>query len=649
MSEKLHVYDFDKYKDLADQEMYFGCGIICNTPESLLENMPRMNEGNSLLIAADAIIDNRVELLEAFQIDPSQSADTTDSDLILRAYEKWGHSCPKHLIGDYAFAIWDPAKKELFLARDALGTRSLYYMHEKDAFAFCTVEMPLLGVLNKSAELNEKWIADFLAIDGIQHQLTFEETVYQGIYQLLPAHYGVLNDQGFQLTKYWDPLKDVQPIHFDNDEQYVQLFNSIFAEAVSCRIRSAGETGIMLSGGMDSGSIACVAAKQMAETNRSLHAFTSIPVESFNEKPDSRTVYNESREVELVVDAYRNIDVTYCRFEGKNALSDIDDLIGIFSQPYKVFRNMSWYHPMLKEAVNKNCKIMLNGQVGNSTISYGDFKVNLLTLYRAGKWKSMFMEIFALSRLLNVPVKKVFKLAGNIIIPYRVQNWRDRIRHRDFDRFQNVIVKRSLIQKWELENRLDQVDANRLTPRFLDYEEDKKLRISLLHFNHIGAIETKLSLANRITIRDPARDRRVFEFCLSIPHDQYVRNGNERYLLRRAMKGILPDPIRANSRTMGIQSADWIHRLNSDWELLLSEVDRTIASKDIEPYVDMNKIRHLREQLGERPEAADESSIRMALTAVILSRFISNFNRTNVLPAESSNHQKRKNMNGVLV
>jgi asparagine synthase (glutamine-hydrolysing) len=115
------------------------------------------------------------------------------------------------------------------------------------------------------------------------------------------------------------------------------------------------------------------------------------------------------------------------------------------------------------------------------------------------------------------------------------------------------------------------------------------------------------------------------------------------------MKGILPDPIRANSRTMGIQSADWIHRLNSDWELLLSEVDRTIASKDIEPYVDMNKIRHLREQLGERPEAADESSIRMALTAVILSRFISNFNRTNVLPAESSNHQKRKNMNGVLV
>jgi asparagine synthase (glutamine-hydrolysing) len=622
--EKLKIYEFDKTGDMNDPGVYFGCGLTYNTPESLFEQLPRKNEDSRYMITADAIIDNRTELFTIFQIDPNDFSTITDSELILRAYEKWGYSCTKYLIGDYAFAIWDLNKKELYCARDPVGTRTLYYTCEQGIFAFCTIEKPLLGITSK-AELNEKWLADFLAINGVQHELLFDETVYRGIYQLPPAFYGIVTAQGFKQTQYWDPLKDVQPIRFETDEEYVEAFNKIFSEAVSCRTRSAGETGMMLSGGMDSGSIACVAAKQMLDTNRNLLAFCSVPSENFNEKPGKRSVYNETPEVELIVNAFQNIDITYCSFEGKNSLTDIDDLLSIFEQPYKIYQNMTWYHPMLKLAATNNCKIMLNGQVGNSTISYGDFRVHLLTLFRAGKWISCFNEITALSLLLDVPAKKVFKLAIKVIIPFRIRKWRDQIRNKDFDRFQDVIVNKSLIDKWDVEERLDQAEANLLTSPFHDYEEERVRRASPMPFIHIGAVETKLCLANRITIRDPSRDKRVLEFCLSIPSNQFVKDGNERYLLRRATKGILPDRIRNNNTTRGVQSPDWIQRLTLEWDRLCAEVDQVLATKEIEPYVDMNKIKDLREKLDHNPETQDANTLRMVLVTIIMSRFINDF------------------------
>lgn len=626
--QKLQIYDYDYVENTKDNGVYFGCGVIYNTPESRLEQLPRRSVNNRYILTADAIIDNRTELLDLFGMDKTDMSTITDSELILWAYEKWGYDCPKYLVGDYAFAIWDKDRKELYCARDVMGSRTLYFTMVSNMFAFSTIEKPLLGIAGKKAELNEKWIAGFLAIDGLQHNIDSRETIYSGIYQLLPANYAIVNDDGVKEIQYWDLLKDVKPVRFQTDKEYVEAFNNIFNEAVACRLRSTGEIAIMLSGGMDSGSIACVAAKQLEKSNRKLYAFSSVPVEGFNEVPAKHNIYNESNEIKLVAQACQNIDVSYCSFEGTSSLTDIDKFIKILEQPYKIFQNLTWYVPMLQDAHDKKCSVMLNGQMGNSTISYGEFDIHLLTLFRSGELIATAKEIHAISRMMQVPIKKAYKLAVQVIMPYKLRSWRDRRRTKDFDRYKNVVVNRSLVRKWGIDKLLDDLGANLLTPKNYDYEEDRAQRVGHIGLTQIAATETKLSLANHITIRDPSKDRRVVEFCLSIPSDQYVKNGNDRYLLRRTMKGVLPESIRTNTETKGRQSADWIHRLKPVWNKIVEEMDVILVSREMGHYVEMKKLQEIRNGMEEGLEDNNALTVRLTLIVIIFYRFVIDFNQT---------------------
>jgi len=622
---RMKKYRFDHIGEWSDRMIHLSCGIIVNTPESKLERLPRSLDDQSLVITADAIIDNRNELFQVFGLEPDRRTLISDSELILLAFQKWGTACPEHLIGDYAFAIWEPGKQKLFLARDAMGSRTLYYTYGPGYAAFCTLEKPLLGLFGKPAELNEKWIADYLAVEGIQHELQSEETVYQGIYQLPPAHRGIADIGGIRIEQYWNPLKDIKPVRFKTDEEYVEAFNAIFSEAVACRLRSEGDTGIFLSGGMDSGSIAGIAAPLLEQQGKKLHGFTSVPVPGFNEKPPKMRKYNESPEVDLLEKAFPNLEVTYSDFAEKNSMTDINELIGVFEQPYKIFQNMTWYHSFLKMAAARNCTVMLNGQTGNNTISYGNFAVQLLTLHRSGRWITMGKELHAFSKLAEVPVKKVMMNAIPVLTPYWLRAWKNRRRVRRFDRFENVVVKRSLISKWNVAERLDRVKANMLIHRFSDYREDRKTRADLLPLTHIGAVETKLSLANGITIRDPSRDKRIFEFCLAVPPQQFVKDGQERYLLRRAMANVLPDPIRLNIVTKGLQSADWIYRLAPNIASLIAEMEQALDKGELDSYVESAKIREAMAELVQESKPVNDAALRAVLVALIFARFVENF------------------------
>nr|WP_306813078.1 asparagine synthase-related protein [Paenibacillus soyae] len=621
---KLDVYPFDRVGTETEANAFFGCGLTYNTAESSREVLPRRVR-DRYVITADAIIDNRSELFREFSVPDERQAGMTDSELIMLAYERWGHDCPKRLLGDYAFAIWDGERQELYCARDAVGTRALYYYERESIFGFCTVEQPLLGTVCSEVELNERWLADFLAIDSIHHETEAGETVYQGIRQMLPAHYGVWGASGLRTVQYWNPLEH-PPIRFNTDEEYVTAFLDLFQEAVSCRLRSAGDIGIMLSGGMDSGSIGCVAAGQLAADNKRLQAYSSIPVRDFQDKPESRAdIYDESGEIDLIGKAYPNINITYCDCAEHNAWADMDDLLQVFGSPYKVFRNMSWYRPILRQAAADGCRVMLNGQVGNGTISYGEFVAHFLSLFRSGRWIAAYREIRGLARIFRRPVKQAFKFAIRATIPYQLRDRRARRRQPAFDRFHNVIVNRLLIEKWGVEERLDRMGANLLTTQFRSYEEEKPIRVSPLNLSHIGAIETKLSLETGIMIRDASRDRRIVEFCLSIPSDQYVRHGNERYLLRRAMTGILPDSIRNNIKTKGVQSADWLHRLQSDWPDIRKELERVAGSEHVDRYLDMDKVRRALKGIPYEGTLNDAQVAHQALVAVIVGKFLRTF------------------------
>src|SRR5699024_5934631 len=133
-------------------------------PESIGEQLPFYDYDRQLAITADAIIDNREELFDRLGVDHGERKLMPDSQLILLAYSKWGDEVPKQLIGDFAFMIWDEKNQKLFGARDFSGSRSLYYFHHNQRFAFSTVMEPILKLPYVKRQLNENWLAEYLAI-----------------------------------------------------------------------------------------------------------------------------------------------------------------------------------------------------------------------------------------------------------------------------------------------------------------------------------------------------------------------------------------------------------------------------------------------------------------------------------------------------
>ena len=616
----LKAIEFDRLDVLIKDNVYLGCGHQYNTPESVYEVLPRCDEERGLSITADAIIDNRNELFRIFSIDKELQDKTADSDLILLAYQKWGQDCPKYLVGDFAFVIKDDKKNELFCARDHVGKRTLYYYDSKDVFAFSTLIKPLLP-LQDNIELNERWITDFLAMETIIHETECSETVYQNIYQLPPAFGMLIGTGGVATRQYWNPLTDVKPLILKTDREYEEAFREVFYEAVACRLRSIGEIGIKMSGGIDSGSIACVAAAMLSEKNKKLYSFSSIPMEGFSEKPVKNHLFDESDNIQSIVDFSGNIEAELLRSEGMHSLTDVDQIVDMLEQPYKTYQNMYWLMNIMDQSAKKGCKVLLSGSYGNFTISYGSFSIYTKTLLKKGRIISLINEIITISKLTKVPAVIIGRRELVSFLPYKLKNYIRSLRNKNWDQFSQSVVNPKLVKKWDVKNRFNHLGLNpRIYPTYDDATYKQK-RVDPVILSHIAAIEVKQSVYAGIINRDPSRDKRVIEFCLSIPSNQFVRNGQDRFLIRRAMEGRMPDGIRLG-HTIGLQSVDWLQRMEPYWGNVFAELEKIIEDETMRKYIDREKINNELRLVRDHPEKIDRISAQKFFTTIVFSRFI---------------------------
>jgi asparagine synthase (glutamine-hydrolysing) len=202
-----------------------------------------------LLITADLRLDNRSELTTELGWRHESHA-VPDARLVLAAYERWGERCVEHLLGDFAFALWDERQGQLFCARDHLGVRPFYYYHGPGRlFAFASEIKGLLALGDvPPPRLNEVRVADYLV-------RVFDDkagTFYENVLRLPPAHTLVLSRDGIRLREYWrlDPTREIR---LANDAAYAEAFRDIFTEAVRCRVRGVNPPpGFLRSGGIDS-------------------------------------------------------------------------------------------------------------------------------------------------------------------------------------------------------------------------------------------------------------------------------------------------------------------------------------------------------------------------------------------------------------
>ena len=240
-----------------------GHRMLQSTPESVHEKLPYRDDEAGLVITADARIDNRDELAAALGISQHNRKEIPDSRLILAAYKKWGTECPRHLLGDFSFAIRDEKQQQLFCAIDHFGIRPFCYHLENNRFIFASdiqglCESNLTSHVLDESRLISLFIDPLPVVDG-------DGTLYKNTFYLPPAHRLTINKKSIHIGAYWS-ADEITEIKLGSDEEYKAGFNEALQASVRCRLRSQGTTALALSGGIDSASLAAVSQDILSAT-----------------------------------------------------------------------------------------------------------------------------------------------------------------------------------------------------------------------------------------------------------------------------------------------------------------------------------------------------------------------------------------------
>lgn len=623
LMEALSQYPCDTAQAWQKDNVFLGCHNQWITPESIGERNPYYDAPSGRIITADAIIDNRNELFHLLQVKHDSRNSMTDCELILLAYEKWGEQSPAYLVGDFAFMIWDERKYRWFGARDFSGSRTLYYCQDLNRFAFCTTIKPLLAISDVKQQLNEHWLAEFLAISGMVDTVDSSLTPYKNVEQLPPSHSITLVNGQVSIRRY-SLLTQMERLRYKTDDQYVEAFQEVFQEAVSSRLRTHRQIGAQLSGGLDSGSIVGFAAKALQKENKPLHTFSYVPTADFIDYTPKYMMTNEKPLIQSTVKYVGGIKDHYFDFQGRDPFSEMDSFLDTMEMPYKFFENSFWMKGMFEQAQEKDVGILLNGGRGNLSISWGPAISYYATLLKSLKWIKLMSEMRKYSlnigsgraNVLSYVSREAFPII-EIIRPLHTPYQLPML-------INSAFAKRTGVFHKLKEHGMDKIgwfaSGNVFQQRRSHFEE-------VFHWNAGNTLSSKLSLRHSLWKRDPSNDIRVIRFCLSLPEEQYVQNGLDRALIRRATENLLPDNVRLNQQIRGVQGADWVHRMMPNWNTFADEIERMCKDSVLLEYVDGHVIRNalLTMREGASPDQAVSSHLRLLMRSLIVHRFLKRF------------------------
>lgn len=508
-----------------------GHALLATTPEGALEPMPFSHTESGCIITADVRLDNRGELIAALGIDPKGRV-IGDGELILRAYLKWDTACTSHLLGDFAFAIWDARLRRLFAARDHTGMRQLIHHHRPGhLFTFASQADALARHTDIPSEINELRIADYLEE---MESADLTSTFFKGTHRLPPAHALTLDDGRLRIWRYWHP-DPPQRLHLPSDEAYAEALRTVLSEAVAARLRSPDPVGAMLSGGMDSGSVAALSAQVLKQQG-------AAPLATFSGATSDPGCI-ESRAIRLA-QTIDHIDPHTIYLEDMAEYGEeLARLTWESSEPFDGY--MVMVRAVYLAAYKAGRKVVLDGVSGDVTLASDNMVAFHLRRGRIGQaWREAVGEARFWGE--TWPAGPTFiNGARHAFVPEALRDLRRRLSyaHRQRTRDAASPVAPELGRRVNLHQRRDDNEASRAF-RCNGLMHDR--RVMVLHPDIVAARERYDRTASQVGIeaRDPFRDIRVIALCLSMPDEQLQQNGWPKTVLRRAAAGLLPDDLR---------------------------------------------------------------------------------------------------------
>lgn len=520
-----------------------------------------MSDGYGNWICFNGEIYNYIELRQEIGCECKTSSDT---EVILHAYRKWGEDCVNHFSGMFAFAIWDEAKHKLFCARDQYGIKPFYYTIVDNTLFFASEAkalLPFLPSIETDLEAFNDYVVFQFCLEG--------KTLFKGIKELMPAHCISLDADGMKMQRYWEVF--YQPDLDHSEKYFTEKLESLFIDSLKYHIRSDVPVGGYVSGGVDSAITSSIASDML---NKDFEGFTG----KFAIGPQ----YDESEYAQAVADE-KGFRLHQIDIGPQDFINNMEKVIYHLDTPIAGPGSFSQY--MVSSLAAKHRKVVLGGQGGDEI--FGGYTRYLVAYFEqcikgaidgtmdSGKFIVTYESIIPnLTALRNYkPMLKDFWKDGLFDPSYtryfklinRAPQMHDCLKHdvlsgyNPYTSYEKLFIAANVNKKSYLD-RMTHFDFKTLLPALLQ-------------------VEDRMSMAHGIESRVPFLDKALVEFVATIPANFKMKNGNLKYILRKAMGAHVPDKIMNRQDKMGFPTpfAKWAKNETRDYimDMLSTEKART--------------------------------------------------------------------------
>jgi asparagine synthase (glutamine-hydrolysing) len=505
---------------------------------------PLCNEDGTVWITFNGEVYNYQALKKELEAKGHVFKTNSDTETLVHAYEEWGESCVKRFRGMFAFAIWDEKKQELFLARDRVGKKPLYYYHDKNRFAFGSEIKVILELPNIDKTIDLTALSDYFSL----LYAPAPKTIFESIKKLPAAHYAVVSEEKIRIESYWD-----LPFYQDEtltEKRIISDLQEILDDATRIRMMSEVPLGAFLSGGVDSSAIVALMAGASADPVRTNSI--SFSEASYNEAEYARQV------AELYKTNHNEFHVT------PDAISIIEKLAWHYDEPFADSSSVPTYY--VSKMAREKVTVSLSGDGGDENFAgyrryYMDMRENMV--------RNLVPNLFR---------EPVFGLLGKLYpkADYLPQIFRGKAFLSNVARdpigayyFSVSAVHDSAKKDFFNSDTLRHMDG------YQTYDLFKKIYDSAPAQDHLSKIQyldiktylcddilTKVdraSMAVSLEVRCPILDHVFMEYAAKIPSTMKLKGLEGKHIFKKAMKKYLPDDILYRKKMgFGVPILEWM-------------------------------------------------------------------------------------------
>ena len=615
----------DRTDTYCEPGIFFSCSHQYFTNEAVTDSSPITDTEKNIIFNADIFLYNRQELIDKLTKEKGLSdpklADKGDAELAFLMYVHYGISLVNMLEGAYSIVIYDKKLNCVFLITDHVSCRHLAYTISGNKLYYSTT-LHVVSALLKNPEADEEWICSAYMDLTPDTEKIEGRTVYKNVFRIEPAHYVKINipssgnvktEPTVENIEYWNPLKSVKPLKLSSDEEYGKLFRETFINSVKKMLRARNKHGIYLSGGLDSSSVASVAAGELLKTDRKLYSYTQIPCPEYQWDKSGLSVDNETYDVLKNKKKYPNIECRFVASKDLTSFSEPEKYIKRFAQPVKPVINAPYIYSMDEEIKNDGISIVFTGDSGNSTISYGNITTYIFQKNRRFHYISSIREADAYCRRYRVKRPQLLKY----YLYERIMKFKPRIFPSN--------IKTDLIKKYNLIKREKKHNAAIACYSLDTFRQWKGYIFNRLLLQHMCYFETCQSLFSGAIYLDPTKSKEILELCMAFPIDCFIKNGKERRVVRDYLKGIVSDEILNNLIRRGNQASDFLFRVNTHWDQTKDTLFHYLKVGELNKYFDSKKIDFLIEEIRKKEYNLDMQLAAEGAVTSALGCFLENY------------------------